>query len=235
MTAFERRGGGKTSRSMGFKGFTLAEVLITLGISGVVAALTLPAFFSNYQKHVVENRLKNFYSMINQALRSYVAANGELDGVTSCGNKNCSYSQNVDWLNTHILPFIKYRDLKKCRTGPLIAEGACVYLYNGDSFAWAMNSSGGELIYCIKCDANIDVTPYSPKKRFAFEFDKNGQSKNYIEPYAWNWNGTIEGLKNDNNVDGAKKYGCRKNNTRFEYCTKYIQVNGWKIPDDYPW
>ena len=31
-------------------GFTLAEVLITLGIIGVVAALTIPALIGNYQK-----------------------------------------------------------------------------------------------------------------------------------------------------------------------------------------
>ena len=36
-------------------GFTLAEVLITLGIIGVVAAMTLPAVITNVQKKVVEN------------------------------------------------------------------------------------------------------------------------------------------------------------------------------------
>ena len=33
-------------------GFTLAEVLITLGIIGVVAALTLPSLVTNYQKQI---------------------------------------------------------------------------------------------------------------------------------------------------------------------------------------
>lgn len=32
------------------KGFTLAEVLITLGIIGVVAAMTMPALISNHKK-----------------------------------------------------------------------------------------------------------------------------------------------------------------------------------------
>ena len=32
--------------------FTLSEVLITLGIIGIVAAMTLPALIGNYQKHV---------------------------------------------------------------------------------------------------------------------------------------------------------------------------------------
>ena len=37
-----------------FKGFTLAEVLITLGIIGVVASLTLPAIIMKQKK---ENRV----------------------------------------------------------------------------------------------------------------------------------------------------------------------------------
>ena len=32
------------------KGFTLAEVLITLGIIGVVAALTIPGLIANHRK-----------------------------------------------------------------------------------------------------------------------------------------------------------------------------------------
>ena len=32
------------------KGFTLAEVLITLGVIGVVAALTMPVLITDYQK-----------------------------------------------------------------------------------------------------------------------------------------------------------------------------------------
>ena len=46
------------------KGFTLAEVLITLGIIGVVAALTLPAFISNVQGRIQAKRVEN----INQKL-----------------------------------------------------------------------------------------------------------------------------------------------------------------------
>lgn len=46
--------------------FTLAEVLITLGIIGVVAALTIPVLTQNYKKRVVETRLQKFYSTINK-------------------------------------------------------------------------------------------------------------------------------------------------------------------------
>ena len=41
--------------------FTLAETLITLGIIGIVAAMTMPALIANYQKKVLEqNRLIHY-------------------------------------------------------------------------------------------------------------------------------------------------------------------------------
>ena len=50
------------------KGFTLAEVLITLGIIGVVAALTIPTLISNYKQKALDNQFKKTYSMLNQVL-----------------------------------------------------------------------------------------------------------------------------------------------------------------------
>ena len=49
--------------------FTLAEVLITLGIIGVVAALTIPTLMANHRKQVVETSLEKFYSTMNQAIK----------------------------------------------------------------------------------------------------------------------------------------------------------------------
>ncbi len=50
------------------KGFTMAEVLITIGIIGLVAALTIPHLTSHYRKTVTETRLARFYSVINTAI-----------------------------------------------------------------------------------------------------------------------------------------------------------------------
>ena len=49
--------------------FTLAEVLITLGIIGVVAALTLPSLIQNHHEQVLENKLKKMYSTISQGIQ----------------------------------------------------------------------------------------------------------------------------------------------------------------------
>ena len=48
-------------------GFTLAEVLITLGIIGIVAAMTIPTLVKNYQEKVTVTRLKEAYSMMSNA------------------------------------------------------------------------------------------------------------------------------------------------------------------------
>lgn len=59
------------------KAFTLSEVLITLGIIGVVAALTIPSVVNNYKKQQFRTGLKKEYSVLLQALDMYKEANGE--------------------------------------------------------------------------------------------------------------------------------------------------------------
>lgn len=58
------------------KGFTLAEVLITLGIIGVVAAMTLPTLIQNHQKRSLEVATQKFYSTMSQAVKKYMADEG---------------------------------------------------------------------------------------------------------------------------------------------------------------
>ena len=53
--------------------FTLAEVLITLGIIGVVAVVTLPTLIKNYQKQVLVNQLKKSYSTLSQGIKKMMA------------------------------------------------------------------------------------------------------------------------------------------------------------------
>ena len=59
------------------KAFTMAEVLITLGIIGVVAAMTLPTLTRNYQHKILEAQLKKAYSTISQALTRMYLDQGE--------------------------------------------------------------------------------------------------------------------------------------------------------------
>ena len=64
------RGGGKGLA------FTLAEVLITLGIIGVVAALTLPNLVANYKKQVLVTQLKAEVNIIENSFRKILANEG---------------------------------------------------------------------------------------------------------------------------------------------------------------
>ncbi len=50
------------------KAFTLAEVLITLGIIGVVAAITIPNLVSKCREQVVETELQKAFSIISQTI-----------------------------------------------------------------------------------------------------------------------------------------------------------------------
>lgn len=48
------------------KGFTLAEVLITLGIIGIIAAMTLPALVQKQNDIATVSKLKKYYSVLSQ-------------------------------------------------------------------------------------------------------------------------------------------------------------------------
>lgn len=50
------------------KGFTLAEVLITLGVIGVVAATSMPTLIMNHKKQEYVVRLRKAHSLVSQAI-----------------------------------------------------------------------------------------------------------------------------------------------------------------------
>ena len=52
------------------KGFTLSEVLITLGVVGVVAVLTIPGVMKNYQNRLYTAQLEKIYSQISDATQA---------------------------------------------------------------------------------------------------------------------------------------------------------------------
>ena len=58
-------------------GFTLAEVLITLLIIGIVAALTIPSVISNYQQQEFKTGLKKAVSVLNEAIQTNIVQEGE--------------------------------------------------------------------------------------------------------------------------------------------------------------
>ena len=79
------RGGGRTLSSN--KGFTLAEVLVTLGIIGVVSAMTVPSLMQNHQRKPYATQLHQVYNLLSQAFLEYTtdknAINLQEAGLTS--------------------------------------------------------------------------------------------------------------------------------------------------------
>ena len=59
------------------RGFTLAEVLITLAIIGVVAAISIPSVISNSQQQEFKTGLRKAVSVLNSAITMNMAIDGE--------------------------------------------------------------------------------------------------------------------------------------------------------------
>lgn len=76
------------------KGFTLAEILITLGIIGVIAILTLPILVQNYQKHILIKQYKVFYRDITNAIELFLQDNNVDDfGETPLGDLTIPFEE----------------------------------------------------------------------------------------------------------------------------------------------
>ena len=95
--------------------FTLAEVLITLGIIGVVAAMTMPSVIGHYKKQETISKLKKAYTSINQALRMSEIDNGEYEYWDSALSLGPS-----EYLQKYWLPY--FNVLKICNTYSVIIK-----------------------------------------------------------------------------------------------------------------
>ena len=100
---------------MNKKGFTLAEVLITLGIIGIVAAMTMPVLIEKVNHKIVVNRLKKMYSTLSQAMLYTVAKDGDYSALGISDNDTQSL---IDWYNYSLKKQLKIT--KEC-----IDTGGC--------------------------------------------------------------------------------------------------------------
>lgn len=66
----------KNGIGVGKLAFTLAEVLITLGIIGIIAEMTIPTLMNNVQNQQLMVQLKKNYTEFNQALMMFANDNG---------------------------------------------------------------------------------------------------------------------------------------------------------------
>lgn len=223
--------------------FTLAEVLITLGIIGVVAALTIPVLISNHRKSVVETKLEKFYSVMNQAITQSELENGDKSQWDIDMSVNKDFTDAVDtygWYNKYLAKYLKTTRVEKDANGFVIAyfsDGSVVIIRRGGStynfFPDARDYKKLDSNFLSTNLNNPDNALYG-KTCFFFAFYPNSDDERWkyhknkgLEPYKW-----INGSNSD--IDWTDtNYGCSKTGSKI-YCTALIQKNGWKIPKDYP-
>lgn len=209
--------------------FTLAEVLITLGIVGVVAALTIPSLISRYEKKVIVNQLKETSSIIQQAMKLYMTDMGTTD------LKNTPLYKNSGELKKVMYKYFKV--INDC-DGKYYVEGK----YNCFSKAYKdLDGSQFSILPYFGCDftaslANgasvcVDVnTDPNLKYILAFEVDLNGvkgpntYSKDYHKIYVSS-NGII--------YDDSYEKGARPEDIRGFNCLTgslgQIMHDSWEI------
>ncbi|MBQ8458495.1 type II secretion system protein [bacterium] len=220
-------------------GFTLAEVLITIGIIGVVAALTIPNLITAYKRHVIASSLKKGVSVINQTIKQSEAENGEMetwdktttqdvfidkyirpymkisatcpDVITDCGYKYVSGNNVWKYLNnkSYVNPNFNNRI-------PFLTMDSILY-----TFAYVQTV--GQLIDDNNRTIFIDINgPKGPNQfgQDVFILYRNEEADSVI-PYGADK--PIEEVQQD----------CSKTGRGF-YCASLIYQNGWNIPKDYP-
>ena len=218
--------------------FTLAEVLITLGIIGVVSAMTIPTLMANHRKKVVETKLEKIYSVMNQAINLTNAEYGDVTNwIIDCGSSNsptCSINEVENWFNSTIGKHLE--TLKTGKTKNKTDDILLIYLKDGSILG--VTNYIYDMLFYVNSDAISNAR--SGKNYFLFRFNpillshQNNEEaqkdlkyslKPTFEPYSNYWNGTREQL-----IDGHS-FSCAQNHA---FCAKLIQYDGWKISKDYP-
>ncbi len=175
-----QRGEGRIStRSMSVRnsgeGFTLAEVLITLGIIGVVAAVSMPILIQNVNERVNAEREANIAFKINQAMEK----------MRALGLLNSSYGSTeafVDELQNHL------KIAKRCDSAH-IAEcwpTAKVIDTNGEEYEVSKAKTGKDLqletttnnVGIVLADGAAIILNYNPDSKTYDVGDPISASKN---------------------------------------------------------
>ncbi len=226
--------------------FTLAEVLITLGIIGIVAAMTMPILIQKNNNRVVETRLMKFYSAINQAVKMAEVDYGDkkywfedLSGaeIDDEGNPVQGSSEQEKWFNKYLAPYLKIIKTETLSDGALMVyfpDGSAMqarshttrdwWFYPGDAKK-CLNQYNNGINSIGRCVFLFNFQP-TDTNQIAWKYHINKG----FEPWKYYWDGTETQLK-----QGCAEGGVTGSMTPGGYCTALIQYNGWKIPADYPW
>ena len=146
--------------------FTLAEVLITLGIIGIVAAMTMPTLISKHEKKVYGTKLIQTYSILNQGFRAYLGQNetdllSQTPAFDSIHNSAVSSCDPENWDNPACKEFVD--EMSKIFNGiHLNKTGVVTYKYlkangTGTRGPWSFTLNNGAVMY-IGVSKNYNTT-----------------------------------------------------------------------------
>ncbi|MEI3271534.1 MAG: type II secretion system protein [Candidatus Gastranaerophilaceae bacterium] len=229
--------------------FTLAEVLITLGIIGIVAAMTIPTLISKNQKRVIEAKLKEDYSIIQQVIKSNEGDDVDMSMLLKDEDTN----SQKQWFETYFAPYMKYSHVCYNEAGCWQNRGKNRTLDNSIAYNDRQNIGIGLDVVTVKLNNGTNICmdiwgAYSLWNRFGintsnpgltFYIDSNGDSgpnvigkdiyvltytsENGILPAGYHK--TVEEI---NNNCSEKATGT----TAGTFCLLRAKNNGWIIPDD---
>jgi len=140
-------------------GFTLAEVLITLGIIGVVAALTMPTLMSSTQGAQYKAAYKKALSALNQMVTLNVALDDYnfADTTTATETTNASTIPNM------------YNMIKNRMNVVKTASGSTGYAITSNGTAFGQGTSNYTLFF------NDGITFSFPNKSYGCKTDSAGK------------------------------------------------------------
>ena len=96
------------------KAFTLAEVLVTLTIIGVVSAMTIPTLSNKSKEHITVNKVRNTYSILSNAYRQVISDNGSWSEWNLPNDGSWFNGKNAKLLLDMFVPYLKIQ--KYCGT-----------------------------------------------------------------------------------------------------------------------
>lgn len=201
--------------------FTLAEVLITLGIIGVVASLTMPAMMQSYQKRTATVRLQKFYSIMSQAVSKWENDNGYLPEDVNIGFAELDHNSNkvMQWWIQNLGKEVK--TVSSYKNG----SDVCYGLADGSGFCVIVNRTAMHFIFCPEakgCSDKYEEVNSVVDGKNSFLFSIEGGK--FISSYKGFHTYTRDELLDDCKISFHK-----------HACTRLIEVDGWQIKDDYPW
>ena len=218
--------------------FTLAEVLITLGIIGVVAAMTIPTLITNYQKKQTVTKLQKAISIVNQAYRLAYDDVGELS------INDAFLISGKDYFDKYWAPYIKV--LTYCDTPQKCGyKDNNFYRYPGTISGYNVVTTERNGITFFTADGflyNVRVAEGEETKSGKIFVDINGSTKPNvfgIDVFLLNRKvedekgGVVVPLCSDKTTEEVKG-NCTTTGLR-TCCAEMIKRAGWKIEKDYPW